>query len=70
MTILEAQNNFDLAEKKFDAKPNAKTAENLKIAREQLNKALRDATTYSDHYLKKEEERRNFWMSLTDSIIK
>lgn len=58
MTSLDQyQEKFNNAEAKFDAKPNSVTANNLKIAREELESFIYKMTPKSEYQKKLEENQ-------------
>jgi hypothetical protein len=62
MTLENLTLKFNQAESNFDNNPNAKTAEKLQIARQQLNKFIADSTPIS-------EEQRNFEKAQLKKLI-
>lgn len=57
MDIQTLTEKFNLAEQKFDSKPNSKTAENLKNARRELEELIYKLTPKSEYQINLEKNQ-------------
>jgi len=64
MTLEILTQNFQIAEQKFDNNPNSKTAENLKIARRQLESFIYNMTPKSEYQKNLEESQLSAMIEL------